>query len=48
MSLWSKQHLSNTWVSIHWKVKQQWGWAEKNVAYIKRRVFKHGDCSVTM
>ena len=24
-----KQHLSNTWSSIHEKVKQHWGWVEK-------------------
>ena len=24
-----KQHLSNTWTSIHEKVKQHWGWVEK-------------------
>ena len=23
------QHLSNTWGSIHEKVKQHWGWVEK-------------------
>ena len=30
-----KQHLSNIWSSIHEKVKQHWGWVEKNVAYKK-------------
>ena len=24
-----KQHVSNIWSSIHDKVKQHWGWAEK-------------------
>ena len=33
-----KQHLSNIWSSIHEKVKQQWGWAEKSVTYKKKRV----------
>ena len=33
-----KQHLSNIWGSIHEKVKQHWGWPEKNVAYQKKRV----------
>ena len=37
--LWCvKQHLSNIWSSTHEKVKQQWGWVEKSVAY-KKRVF---------
>ena len=31
----TKQHLSNFWSSIHEKVKQHWGWAEKSVAYKK-------------
>ena len=30
-----KQHLSNIWSWIHEKVKQQWGWAEKSLAYNK-------------
>ena len=30
-----KQHLSNTWSSVHEKVKQYSGWAEKNGAYKK-------------
>ena len=25
-----KQHLSNNWSSIHEKIKQHWGWVEKN------------------
>ena len=33
-----KQHLSNIWSSIYEKVKQQWGWVEKNIAYKKKRV----------
>ena len=33
-----KQHLSNTWSSIHEKVKQDWGWAEK-VLLIKNVYF---------
>ena len=28
-----KQHLSYIWSSIHKKVKQHWGWVEKNNAY---------------
>ena len=35
MPLCNKQHLSNIWGSIHEKVKQHWGWVEKNVAYKK-------------
>ena len=31
--------LSNIWGSIHWKTKQHWGWVEKSVVYIKKRVF---------
>ena len=34
-----KQHLSNTWSSIHEKVKQDWGWAEKGVANKKTCIF---------
>ena len=30
-----KQHLSNIWSSTHEKVKQQWSWIEKVVAYKK-------------
>ena len=30
-----KQHLSNTWSLIHEKVKQNWGWFKKSVAYKK-------------
>ena len=30
-----KQHLSNTWSSVHQEVKQHWGWVEKSVAYKK-------------
>ena len=30
-----KHHLSNGCSSIHEKVKQHWGWAEKSVAYKK-------------
>ena len=30
-----KQHLSNIWSLTHEKVKQQWSWVEKNVAYKK-------------
>ena len=31
-----KQHQRNIWSSIHEKVKQHWGWVEKNVAYIRK------------
>ena len=34
-----KQHLSNIWSTIHEKVKQHWGWAEKSVAYKKKRIY---------
>ena len=30
-----KEHLSKIWNSIHEKVKQQWGWLKKSVAYKK-------------
>ena len=30
-----KQHLTNIWSSVHEKVKQHWGWVEKNDAYKK-------------
>ena len=30
-----KQHLSNILSSIHEKVKQNWGWVEKRIAYKK-------------
>ena len=33
--IFTKQHLSNIWSSIHEKVKQHWGWIEKRVAYKK-------------
>ena len=29
MLLSIKQHLSNTWSSVHGKVEQHWGWIEK-------------------
>ena len=35
MSVCIKQHLSNISSSIHEKVKQHWGWAEKSAAYEK-------------
>ena len=31
-----KQHLSNIWTSIHEKVKQNWDWVEKSVAFQKQ------------
>ena len=31
-----KQHLTNIWSSIHDKIKYQWGWVEKSVAYKKQ------------
>ena len=38
-----KQHLNKIWSPIHEKVKQQWGWVQKSVAYKKsvywKRVF---------
>ena len=45
-----KQHLSNIWSSIHDKIKQHWSWAEKSVAYKKRRVLGRlvGPCSVKL
>ena len=30
-----KQHLSKIWSSVHEKVKQRWGWFEKNAGYKK-------------
>ena len=39
-----KQHLSNTWRSIHKKIKQHWVWVEKGVAYVKKacnRTYTH-------
>ena len=35
MLICTNQHLSNIWSSINEKVKQYWGWVEKNVAYKK-------------
>ena len=32
MPLCNKQHLNNSWSSIHEKVKKHWGWVEKSVA----------------
>ena len=32
-----KQHSTNTWGLIHKKVKEPWGWAEKEVLLIKNR-----------
>ena len=36
MLLCIRQRLSNTWSSIHEKVKQHWGWVKKSVAYKKK------------
>ena len=36
MSICVKQHLSNIWKSIHEKVKQRSGWAEKKAPLIKK------------
>ena len=33
-----KQHLTNNWMSIHEKVKQNWGWIEKRHCLLKKRV----------
>ena len=33
-----KQHLSNIWSSIHYKVKQHWGWVEKRYCLLKKCV----------
>ena len=41
MLLCIKQHLSNIWSSIHEKVKQHWGWVEKKVLFIKKRVLSY-------
>ena len=35
-----KQHLSKTLSSIHEKVKQHWGWAEKKRCLYKKIVYK--------
>ena len=40
MPLCNKHHLSNIWGSIYWKVKQHWGWVEKNIAYKKKDIVK--------
>ena len=40
MPLCNKQHLSNIWGSVHWKVKQHWGWVKKSVAYKKSVHYK--------
>ena len=40
MPLCNKQHLSNIWGSVHWKVKQHWGWVKKSVAYKKSVYYK--------
>ena len=34
----NNQHLSNIWNSIHEKVKQYWGWVEKEVLPIENSV----------
>ena len=31
-----KQRLSNVWTSVHEKVKQNWDWVEKSVAFQKQ------------
>ena len=33
-----KQQLSNIWISVYEKIKQQWGWVEKKALSIKKRV----------
>ena len=35
MLIYIKQHPTNTWGSIYEKVKEYWGWVEKNVLLIK-------------
>ena len=35
MVIGNKQHLSKIWSSMYEKVKQQWGWAKKSIAYKK-------------
>ena len=37
MVIYTKQHLTNIWISVHEKVKQRWGWVEKSVTYKKAR-----------
>ena len=37
-SVCNKQHLNNIWGSIHEKVKQHWGWAEKKRCLWKKHV----------
>ena len=41
-----KQHLSNIWNLIHEKVKQDWAWVEKSVAY-KTTVYPNNKNIVT-
>ena len=35
--VWWALYLSNTWSSIHEKVKQHWGWVEKMRCLLKKR-----------
>ena len=35
MLIYIKQHPTNIWGSIYEKVKEHWGWVEKNVLIIK-------------
>ena len=37
----TKQHFGNIWGSLHWKVKQHWGWFEKEYCLQKRRALHH-------
>ena len=36
MPLCNKQHLSNIWGLLHYKVKQHWGWVEKKRCLSKK------------
>ena len=38
MTLCNKQHLRNIWGSIHWNVRQHWGWVEKKRCLYKKCV----------
>ena len=36
MLIYIKQHLRNIWGSIHEKIKQHWGWVEKEHCFYKK------------
>ena len=44
----TRQHLSNTWSSIHKKVNQHWGRVEKKGCVLKKRVFSKVPLKLTI